>query len=50
MLYNFLFDEKLFVELRLIYDNFSTEDAIQIKNIENTTNHDVKAVEYFIKK
>ena len=43
------FDEKLFVELRLIYDNFSTEDAIQIKNIENTTNHDVKAVEYFIK-
>ena len=43
------FDEKLFVELRLIYDNFSTEDAIQVKNIENTTNHDVKAVEYFIK-
>ena len=43
------FDEKLFVELRLIYDNFSTEDAMQIKNIENTTNHDVKAVEYFIK-
>ena len=43
------FDEKLFIKLRLIYENFSTEDAIQIKNIENTTNHDVKAVEYFIK-
>ena len=34
------FDEKLFVELRLIYDNFSTEDAIQIKNIENNLDTD----------
>ena len=36
-------------ELREIYINFSTEDAQHIKNIEKTTNHDVKAVEYFIK-
>jgi adenylosuccinate lyase len=32
-----------------IVDNFSTEDAQRVKNIERTTNHDVKAVEYFIK-
>ncbi len=35
--------------LRAIYENFSEEDAYQIKEIEKTTNHDVKAVEYFIK-
>jgi len=35
--------------LRLIYLNFSENDAIRIKDIEKTTNHDVKAVEYFIK-
>lgn len=35
--------------LRDIYRNFSTADALQIKEIEKTTNHDVKAVEYFIK-
>jgi adenylosuccinate lyase len=35
--------------LRDIYRNFSTDDALQIKEIEKTTNHDVKAVEYFIK-
>lgn len=39
----------LFSELRKIYMEFSTEDALWIKNIEKTTNHDVKAVEYFIK-
>lgn len=39
----------LFSELRKIYDDFSTEDALWIKNTEKTTNHDVKAVEYFIK-
>ncbi|MET0091554.1 MAG: adenylosuccinate lyase [Candidatus Thiodiazotropha sp.] len=33
-----------------IVDNFSEEDARRIKNIERTTNHDVKAVEYFLKK
>jgi len=39
----------LFSELRKIYQEFSTEDALWIKNTEKTTNHDVKAVEYFIK-
>lgn len=39
----------VFSDLRKIYENFSTEDAIKIKEIEKTTNHDVKAVEYFIK-
>ncbi len=36
--------------LRDIYKKFSTDDALWIKEIEKTTNHDVKAVEYFIKK
>jgi adenylosuccinate lyase len=35
--------------LKTIYQNFNEEDAHQIKEIEKTTNHDVKAVEYFIK-
>ncbi len=35
--------------LRNVYKNFSTEDALAIKEVEKTTNHDVKAVEYFIK-
>lgn len=35
--------------LRAIYQNFTEEDAQEIKEIEKTTNHDVKAVEYFIK-
>ena len=43
------FDTSLFSELRKIYTNFSTEDAQRIKDIESITNHDVKAVEYFIK-
>ena len=43
------FDTSLFSELRKIYTNFSTEDAQRIKDIEMVTNHDVKAVEYFIK-
>ncbi|HOD10115.1 MAG TPA: adenylosuccinate lyase [Flavobacterium sp.] len=38
-----------FDALRNIYKNFSTEDALWIKETEKTTNHDVKAVEYFIK-
>lgn len=38
-----------FKELRSIYEAFSTEDALAIKKIEGITNHDVKAVEYFIK-
>ncbi len=36
-------------DLRAIYQNFSEQDALRIKEIEATTNHDVKAVEYFIK-
>ncbi|MCW4468043.1 adenylosuccinate lyase [Flavobacterium sp. MFBS3-15] len=43
-------DKNLFGQLREIYKNFTAEDAQQIKEIEKTTNHDVKAVEYFIKK
>ncbi|MHB1146190.1 MAG: adenylosuccinate lyase [Lutibacter sp.] len=43
------FDRSLFKDLRKIYHNFSTEDAQKIKDIEKITNHDVKAVEYFIK-
>jgi adenylosuccinate lyase len=39
----------LFDAMRSIYLNLSLEDANQIKEIEKTTNHDVKAVEYFIK-
>ena len=42
-------DESVFESLRLIYTNFSTADAKAIKDIEKTTNHDVKAVEYFLK-
>lgn len=40
---------ELFPQLRSIYENFSEEDATAVKEIEKTTNHDVKAVEYFIK-
>lgn len=43
------FDTSLFDALRKIYSEFSTEDAQAIKEIEKITNHDVKAVEYFIK-
>lgn len=42
-------DSKGFEDLRNIYLKFSSEDAMAIKHIEKTTNHDVKAVEYFIK-
>jgi adenylosuccinate lyase len=44
------FDKNLAEKLRDIYKNFSEADAESIKEIEKTTNHDVKAVEYFIKK
>ncbi len=43
------FDPSSFEDLRKIYNNFSANDAQRIKDIENVTNHDVKAVEYFIK-
>lgn len=54
--YLFLADKKFFTlsakarkTLQDMAANFGTEEAIEIKNIEKTTNHDVKAVEYFIK-
>jgi adenylosuccinate lyase len=43
------FNSNLFEKLRAIYKNFTTIDASAIKEIEKVTNHDVKAVEYFIK-
>ena len=43
------FDEGLFERLRDIYRNFTEEQAQRVKDIEKITNHDVKAVEYFIK-
>ena len=43
------FDKGQFVALRDLYHNFSTEDANKIKETEKITNHDVKAVEYFLK-
>lgn len=42
-------DKSLFTSLRDIYINFTEADAARIKEIESVTNHDVKAVEYFIK-
>lgn len=42
-------NKSLFISLREIYTNFSEEDALWIKEKERETNHDVKAVEYFIK-
>jgi adenylosuccinate lyase len=39
----------VFDDLKAIYKSFSSEDALAIKKIESVTNHDVKAVEYFIK-
>lgn len=42
-------DKNLFPALRGIYEDFSVEDAQKVKGIECVTNHDVKAVEYFIK-
>jgi adenylosuccinate lyase len=42
-------DKGLFETLRNIYRNFSEADAARIKEIESVTNHDVKAVEYFLK-
>ena len=43
------FDHSIFERLRDIYRNLSEQDAARVKEIEKTTNHDVKAVEYFIK-
>ncbi len=43
------FDKSLYELIRDIYRNFNNDDALAVKEIEKTTNHDVKAVEYFIK-
>ncbi|MCT4599430.1 MAG: adenylosuccinate lyase [Marinifilaceae bacterium] len=43
------FDKANYDELRDLYESFTLEDAQKIKDIESITNHDVKAVEYFIK-
>ncbi|MCB9361470.1 MAG: adenylosuccinate lyase [Flavobacteriales bacterium] len=43
------FDKNRFSDLRNIYINFSNQDALEVKETEKITNHDVKAVEYFIK-
>lgn len=43
------FPQQQFDKLRKIYSGFTEEQAVAIKEIEKTTNHDVKAVEYFIK-
>ena len=43
------FQHSLFEDLRSLYKHFSAENAKAIKDIEKTTNHDVKAVEYFLK-
>ena len=43
------FDKNIYNDLRKIYLEFTPEDAQKIKDIEKVTNHDVKAVEYFIK-
>ena len=42
-------NKELFPRLRDIYKNFTAENAQRVKDIEKVTNHDVKAVEYFIK-
>ena len=42
-------DRSVFPRLRAIYESFTQDDAAAIKEIEKTTNHDVKAVEYFLK-
>ena len=43
------FDKALFPTLRALYEKFDVSDAQRVKDIEKVTNHDVKAVEYFIK-
>ncbi len=43
------FDKKKFPKLRDIYENYTEADALRVKEIEKQTNHDVKAIEYFLK-
>ena len=42
-------DNKAFLQLRSVYNEFNEEDALRVKEIEKVTNHDVKAIEYFLK-
>jgi adenylosuccinate lyase len=44
------FDQSIFKDLRKIYEIFNSENAREVKEIEKITNHDVKAVEYYLKK
>jgi len=44
------FNPDIFPKLQAIYTDFALEDALEVKEIEKTTNHDVKAVEYYLKK
>ena len=44
------FEHDKFSALRMIYEEFQLDDAQEIKDIEKETNHDVKAVEYFLKR
>ena len=43
------FDKSRYADLRAIYTTLTPEQALRVKEIEKTTNHDVKAVEYYIK-
>ena len=43
-------DKDKFPQMRLIYKELTPEQAMEVKEIESVTNHDVKAVEYFIKR
>lgn len=43
------FDKSLFKPLRMLYRDFTINDALRVKEIEKTTNHDVKAVEYLLR-
>ncbi len=43
------FPKTNYVALRALYTNFNTEEVLKVKEIEKTTNHDVKAVEYYLK-
>jgi adenylosuccinate lyase len=43
------FNARTFPKLRSLYKKFKTEDALRVKEIEKTTNHDVKAIEYFLR-
>jgi adenylosuccinate lyase len=43
------FNKSIYPQLKLIYQSFTVENANEVKEIEKTTNHDVKAVEYYIK-